>query len=112
MKNENLILDKELRNELRKNPKLALNKLYNKNNDIEIVVVTNTKDTTYIAVLDNPNIQLDGDLGSITAAVKTSTASSVGSAGSAGTIGTVASCVGTFSTAGSVSSAGSINVGT
>ncbi len=99
------LFDKSFQEKLTNNPKLTLAELKTQiPEDVELVVVTNTKDTTYLAMpaasqaLNLENIQATG------AASTTSTIGSLGSAGTFSTVGGTALCIASIGTAGSLGS--------
>ncbi len=107
MKNINeLLFDKEFRQQLREN-KSAIDTLYQYGEeDIEYKVVTNSKNITYIVI---PSKDLYTSLDNINAASAAHTAGSAGTVGSIGTVSSAASATTCASSLGSASSAGSIS---
>ncbi len=102
----NMLFDKEFREQLRSNPQKTAKNIYNQDLDnVEYKVLTNTKNTTYVVL---PSKELMLDLGDINAAG--GCVSSAGSVSSFGTIGTVGGSLSTVFSAGTVGSAGSIKV--
>ncbi len=106
----NKMFDKDFRNKLRKNPKILYEMDSNYKDNVQVKIVTNTKNKIHVVFPSEQNI----DLMTLQAGVKASTAGSVGSAGSLGTLSTEGcsstggSCIGCFSTLASASSIGSI----
>ncbi len=100
---KNKLFDKEFRQKIIANPNAYARELNSLPDDVNIIVKTNTVDTTYIVFSDN---KISGDdFGNINAAVGLST---VGTTGSGSTIGTVSGTASTFLSIGSVGSVGSI----
>ncbi len=96
------VQDKDFRAKLTTNPKKHLAEIYGgEYADAEYVVVTCTKDITYIAMPSSDQALNTEQLSAINAA------GTVGSASSAGTVGSFLS---TVSSAGTVGTAGSANV--
>ncbi len=87
-----LFYDKDFRKRIIQNPKELLKEMQERHSleNIEIKVVSNTKDTTYIAIPINSNTNTDVDLNLIAAAGTAGTgtvgSSSAGSAGSCSSI--------------------------
>ncbi len=92
------LYDSDFRKKLIANPKLMLQEI---NKEIEVNVVKNTRNTTYIVM---PNNFSQADLENIQAAA---CASTIGTAGSASTLGSVCTTLGSTTTIGSVGSVGS-----
>ena len=110
-KPQDKLLDKAFRNNLRNDPKKAIQGIDSYNKDISIKVVTNTKDKVYVVF---PSYTQDWS--DIRAGVSVSTAGSAGSVGTASTLACVSTnftCVNCFSSAssaGTIGTAGSVKV--
>ncbi len=101
-----LFNDKDFRKKLRKHPKLCLQELkYDIDDNIDIIVKTNSKNTIYIIL--NNNVDSDIMLDGIQAA-KTKLLGTVATVGTLGTVGTAGSVLTTVSSASSAGSVGSL----
>ncbi len=107
------IYDKQFRQQLRQFPqKHALELGIELDDDVEVVVKTNTKDVTY-CIINNPRLDLNLISELTAAGGKISTAGTVGSLSSAATVSTACSTLLSASSSGSAGTAstgGSIQV--
>ncbi len=118
----NDLFNKDLRKKLRQDPSTSIIDNYYDNNsnnielnsNIELKVLTSTKDKVYIVFPHTGHINIE----EIRAGVQASTAGSAGSGSTAGTVSTfsttapvtVGCSIGTASTAGTVGTAGSVDL--
>ncbi len=101
----NILFDKKLRAQIRKNPKITFDSNSYLDKNIDIVVKTNTSDTIYVILpIYNKNIELEN----VNAGVEVSSIGTVGTGGTASTVGCVAVTISSATTASSVSTVGSI----
>ncbi len=109
MMNTEQLYNKEFRQQLRANPKQALIKLGEVQQNYEYVVHSNSK-TTFYFVMPSQSL-LEANLSSIQAAAvaNLNNVGTAGSAGSASSVSSVTTTIGSVGSVGSLGSAGSVN---
>ncbi len=102
----NMLFDKEFREQLRSDPQQIAKKIYNESSDnVEYKVFTNSKDTTYLVFHDQTLIN---GLNKVNAAATAGTGGSIGTVATAGTIDSITSSISTASSVSCASTGGSI----